>query len=117
MAFLILFALVCSAHVDSTNVSSSNGLTFESMISLWPYMLLSVFGALIHLFGEMAQPGAGNSGAYWSSHIWASLKTLLTAIVAPVLLSSMDQLNVSAAFGAGYLADSLLMKFTSTKVD
>lgn len=115
LVILLSFAALASAQ-DSIAVNTvSASFSIESIMALWPFMLISVLGAVLHLMGELAESGQGNAGVYWSAHGWAIAKTLLSAAIIPILLSSMDQLNVTAVLMAGYSADSILMKFTSGK--
>jgi len=87
---------------------------FVSILALWPYFLLALVGAFMHIIKKWARLESRdrtfNVGKWLKEHQWRTIKGLLVSLGSVIMLDQTGGLTMAAAILIGYTGDSLLRK-------
>ena len=88
--------------------------TFKIILSLWPFYIVAIVGAFMHIIKKWAKlEGKERTldvSKWLKEHKWRTVLGLCLSMGGVIMLHSTDQLTVAAVLLVGYTGDSLLRK-------
>lgn len=87
---------------------------FISILALWPYFLIALAGAFMHIIKKWAKLESKdrtfNVSGWLKENKWRTILGILIACGGVVMLDGSDSLSIPASLLLGYTGDSLLKK-------